>query len=73
MKGNWVRTKANMFFRHLPEVVKKAYQDSQYAQWRVDDVDFIEKPDEDGIYIIEVEKMEQEHKLFISEKGIIRR
>ena len=71
MKGNWVRTKTDMLFKHLPEVIKKAYQSSQYAKWRIDDIDFIEKPTEESIYIIEVEKMEQEHKLIVSEKGVI--
>ena len=71
MKGNWVKTKTDMLFRYLPETIKKAYKGTPYAQWRVDDIDFVEKPNEDGVYIIEVEKMEREYTLFISEKGAI--
>ena len=71
-QGNWVRTKTDLFFRNLPDVVKKAYQNSPYAQWRVDDIDFVEQPKAESIYIIEVEKGEQEYKLFISEKGEIK-
>ena len=60
MKGNWIRTKTEMLFRYLPETIKKAYNDSPYAQWRVDDIDYVQKPNEEGVYVIEVEKMERE-------------
>ena len=71
LDANWVMTKTDMFFRNLPPIIKEVFQKSPYAQWKVDDIDFIEKAGETSIYVLEVEKKEQEHKLIITEKGVI--
>ncbi len=69
--ANWVRTKTEMFFNNLPDHIRKAYQNSPYAQWKIDDIEFIQKVDEESYYILDVEKGEQEYKLYITEKGVI--
>lgn len=71
--ANWVRTKIEMFFHNLPEHIKNVYQDSPYAKWKVDDLEFIQKINEESYYKFEVEKEEQEYKLIITEKGTILR
>ena len=71
LDANWVMTKTDMFFHNLPPTIRDAFQKSPYAQWRIDDIDFIEKVGEAPIYVLEVEKGEQEHKLIITEKGVI--
>jgi hypothetical protein len=70
-EANWVMTKIDMYFRNLPENIRKAFQGSAYAQWRVDDIDYIEKAGDEPVYVLEVEKGEQEHKLIITAKGVL--
>jgi hypothetical protein len=69
--ANWVKTKTEMSFNNLPGHIKKTYQNSPYAQWKIDDIEFIQKVNEESYYILEVEKGEQEYKLIITEKGTI--
>lgn len=67
--GTWVLTETDLRFEHLPEAVKNALAASSYASWRVDDVDKIERPDAETVYVIEVEQGKQEVDLYYSEDG----
>lgn len=53
----------------LPGLVQNAFQTSEYADWRVDDIDKYERPT--GVfYLIEVEKSgQQDRDLFYAEDG----
>ena len=53
--AKWVMTETDITPQMLPEEVTKAIQTSEYATWRIDDVDLIERPDLENIYIVEVE------------------
>ena len=39
--GNWYMTESDMLFEQLPQAVKEAFNSSEYATWKVDDVDKI--------------------------------
>ena len=55
----------------LPGLVQNAFQTSEYADWRVDDIDKFERPA--GVfYLIEVEKSgQQDRDLFYDEDGTL--
>lgn len=55
-KGEWCMTELDLGtnLTLLPEAVQTAFQSSQYATWRVDDLDKYERPDR-TFYLIEVE------------------
>lgn len=55
-KGEWRMTETDLgkSLAALPDAVQKAFADSQYATWRVDDLDKYERPS-DTFYLIEVE------------------
>jgi hypothetical protein len=55
-KGEWRMTETDMgkSLAALPEAVQKAFADSQYSTWRVDDLDKYERP-ADAFYLFEVE------------------
>lgn len=55
----------------LPEAVRNAFQSGQYADWRVDDIDKYERPN-DVFYLIEVEtKGQSDRNLYFSENGTL--
>lgn len=55
----------------LPGLVQSAFQSGQYADWRVDDIDKYERPD-DTFYLIEIEKGgQQDRDLFYAEDGTL--
>ena len=53
------------------ETVRNAFQNSEYKTWRVEDVDYLNRLDAEGIYIIEVEQGKIETDLYYSEEGIL--
>lgn len=54
--GTWRMTETDLghAVANLPEAVQKAFANSQYATWRVEDLDKYERP-ADTFYLIEVE------------------
>ena len=42
--NSWIHTKTEMSFNELPEKIKTAFSSSQYASYRIDDIDFYETP-----------------------------
>ncbi len=70
-KGNWVRTKTDVSYRNLPESIKTTFKNSQYADWKIDEIGFIERLNHESVYIFELEKGEMEYKLLISDEGTI--
>lgn len=69
--GQWYMTQTEIRFTELPELVKEAFQAGQFAQWKVDDVDKIERHQTEVIYVIEVENSTQEIDLYFSPDGIL--
>lgn len=68
--GRWYMTETDMTWAQLPEAVKTTFNTTEYAQWQLDDVDMLERNDAETLYIIEVEKGEQELDLYFSDAGI---
>ena len=70
--GSWRMSKeSEIDFNQLPEAVQKAFKQSIYAEWKVDDVVCLEREGAETLYVIEVEQGNQEMHLFYSVDGIL--
>lgn len=69
--GTWHMTETDVRFEELPVVVKDAFTASMYSDWKVDDVDKIERVDHEVVYIIEAEQGNQEVDLYIDASGVV--
>ena len=70
-KAEWKMTELDfgMNIQLLPDVVRNAFQNGQYAGWKVDNIDKYERPDR-TFYLIEIEtKGEKDRNLFYDEAG----
>ena len=70
-KGEWVMTESDILFENLPKAIQTAFGESEYKDWRVDDVDMLERVEMETMYVIEVEKSKQEFDLFYAEDGTL--
>ena len=48
--GEWVMTETDIPYAALPQAVKTAFEGSEYADWRVDDADQVERRDMETLY-----------------------
>lgn len=70
--GIWYMTETDLkTVNALPAKVQEGFRNSEYATWKVDDVDKIERPASEPFYVIEVEQGKQEIDLYYSEEGIL--
>ncbi|WP_455629107.1 PepSY-like domain-containing protein [Parabacteroides chinchillae] len=69
--GVWYMTETDIPFDALPSAVKTSFQQSEYKNWKVDDVDMIERKDMETVYVIEVEEGNTETDLYYSPDGIL--
>lgn len=69
--GEWVMTETDIPYAALPQAVKTAFEGSEYAGWRVDDVDQVERRDMETLYVLEVEYGHQEADLYYSGDGVL--
>lgn len=69
--GVWYMTETDVPFDRLPDAVKTVFQQSEYATWKVDDVDMIERRNTETVYVIEVEQGNREVDLYYSPDGIL--
>lgn len=67
----WVMTETDIPYQSLPEAVRISYEASQYANWKVEDVDKVERINTETVYVIEVESGENEIDLYYSSNGIL--
>ena len=67
--AEWQMTEINLQWNDVPGTVQTSFNNSQYASWQRDDVDLLEYPVQPIVYVIEVEKGNQELQLFYSEEG----
>lgn len=70
-EGIWQLTETDMRFADLPDAVQTAFRASTYATWEVEDVDMVERPEMEVVYVIEVELYDQEVDLFYTADGIL--
>ena len=64
-------TESDILFENLPKAIQTAFGESEYKDWRVDDVDMLERVEMETMYVIEVEKSKQEFDLFYAEDGTL--
>ncbi|MDR2980434.1 MAG: PepSY-like domain-containing protein [Bacteroidales bacterium] len=75
--GNWLCVKTEMPFSKLPQNIKDAFTNSDYAHWRIDDIDYIQirkdptVPDVISYYEFDVEKGEMDREFVIYPDGAI--
>lgn len=69
LSAKWLMTETDLRYADLPAAIRTAFEASEYAAWRVDDVDKIERLDSETVYVIEVESGKQEYDLYYGEDG----
>lgn len=70
-QGNWFMTETDIRFEELPLVIQEKHVLGEYANWRVEDVDMIERYNTETIYVVEVEKGDQEVELIYAGDGTL--
>ncbi|MCQ4874445.1 PepSY-like domain-containing protein [Butyricimonas paravirosa] len=70
-KGEWVMTESDILFNDLPQAIQTSFNESEYKDWRIDDVDMLERVELETVYVIEVEKGKQEFDLHYAEDGTL--
>lgn len=69
LSAKWLMTETDLRYTDLPAAIRTAFEASEYASWRVDDVDKIERLDSETVYVIEVESGKQECDLYYGADG----
>lgn len=67
--GQWYMTEQEIAFGALPEAVRSAFAATEYASWRIDDTERIERNGLETIYVIECEQRETEIELYYTADG----
>ena len=70
-QGAWRMTERDVRYEQLPATVKTAFEAGEYSAWRIDDIDMLERPDAETVYIIEVEQGKVEYDLYYSTDGVL--
>lgn len=71
--GAWYMTETEIRFSELPEAVRVAFEASEYASWRVDDVDRLERAGAETVYVLEAEDPTQHREidLYYTADGVL--
>lgn len=70
--GKWQMTETDIPYDALPQAVKTSFEATECnTSWRIDDVDKLERESVETVYVIEVEKQNQELDLYYSEEGVL--
>ena len=67
----WQMTEFDVVWEELPQAVKTAFSASEYKDWRIEDIDKVERLNMETLYVIEVESGKQEYDLYYSEAGLL--
>jgi len=67
----WKMTVTEINYDAFPQKVKDGFQSGEYAKWRIDDTDMLERAGMETIYVIEVEQSNQEYDLYFTEDGVL--
>ena len=68
-KNNWICTTWDVAISQLPDAARESIL-SHYPEYRIDDVDYVEKPSGD-YYKVEIEKGEWDRTVFVTADGEI--
>jgi len=69
--GSWQLTETDLAYADLPEEVRTAHESGDFADWTVDDVDFVERNGRESLYVLEVERGNTEYDLYYLEDGTL--
>lgn len=69
--GNWVMTESNIKYNSLPQAIRDHFEKSIYNNWKKEDIDKIERPGMEPVFILEIEKEEQDLELYYTENGTL--
>jgi len=69
--GKWIMTESDIKYNSLPVVIRNSFESGEYAKWKVEDIDKLERAGMETLYIIEVELGEQEIDLHYLENGTL--
>ena len=70
-QGEWVMTESDIRYTDLPAEVQSVFQASEYKDWKIDDVDMLERVEMEPVYVIEVEQGKQEFDLHYAADGTL--
>lgn len=68
-QGSWLMTETDIAYNDLPAAIRTSFEKSEYATWKKEDVDKLERVDFETTYILEVEQGENEVDLQYAEDG----
>lgn len=69
--GKWYMTETESSYTALPEAVRTAFETSDYASWRVDDVERILHHVRGTLHALDVERGAQEYELYYTDDGTL--
>ena len=69
--GQWFMTETDLNWAQLPKSIQDAFSSSEYAQWKIEDVDQLERKEAETLYILEIEQGEQELDLYFNPTGVL--
>lgn len=69
--AEWLLAESDINYASLPALVQTAFKNGEYATWKIDDTDLVERPQREKLYRIEAEKGEQEVDLFYLADGTL--
>lgn len=69
--GSWRMTVVDVSFFDLPQPVQNTFSGSEYGNWKMDDVDIVERRGETTLYVIEVESGNSNKDLYYNESGLL--
>lgn len=69
--GRWQMTITEIAYEQLPQPVRTSFEGSEYAAWRVEDVDLVERSGREAVYVLDIEQGEQELDLYYTADGVL--
>lgn len=69
--GDWRMSEKDITYAQLPVAIQGAFEASEYAAWKIDDVELLSREGMESVYVIEVEKGNEEYELYYSEDGVL--
>ena len=69
--GTWQLTETEIPVSLIPTAIKTVFGQSDYADWRIEDVDYIQRLSNEPFYVLEVEQGETEFDLYFLEDGTL--
>lgn len=67
--GRWISTERDIKKEELPEAVWKAIENSNYADWKIDDIEEMSSPEYSLFYNIEFKREKRKEDLFFLPDG----